>query len=409
MSESFTHSVARTILTVQGVRAWLYGFASVVLGEVLAAQGLSDPAVGGVFAAMLVGMALGALAVGRWADAIGHRLSYGLLFIVMAVAGTTFALTTWWPLLALAALTGTLSTDPNESGPITTIEQTMLSAVPSGLRARVFGRYNGVAYLAGSLGALAAGGPAALRHIQPSVPGDQRWLLLIPAVALVCAALTRRLPAQLDHSRTAKAGGLQRSRGGVRRLSLLFGLDAFGGGFVVQSFSVFWFQRRFGASIELMGLVFFAVGVVQAASSLAATTVSRRVGLLNTMVFTHLPSNVLLIRVPLMPNLALAVAALVGRSALSQMDVPARQAYIAALVDPGERTVAAAHTNTARYAVRPAGPLIAGGLMQLLLAAPFVVAGGIKIVYDLALFAAFRRMPLAGDEPRHRADPGSMG
>jgi MFS family permease len=406
VADGAAERVAHTVLAVQGLRAMLYGFGSVVIGEVLAAEGLPDAAVGGVFAAMLLGMAVQTMVVGRWGDALGKRRAYGGLLLVMGAAGTVFALTTWWPLLVLAALTGTLSTDPNESGPITTLEQAMLSGVPARVRVRVFGRYNAVAYLAGSLGALGAGGPTALRRVLPALPTDQRWLLVFPLVALLCAVLTRRLPAEREAPGSAQARGLRRSRGGVRRLALLFGVDAFAGGFVVQSFMVFWFERRFGASIEVMGVVFFAVGLLQAGSSLVATAISRRIGLLNTMVFTHLPSNLLLVAVPLMPTLALAIAVLLARSALSQMDVPARQAYIAALVDPAERTAAAAYTNTARYAARPVGPLLAGGLMQGLLAAPFISAGTIKILYDLVLFAMFRRVTLPADEPDdHRGAP----
>ncbi|MDQ2960447.1 MAG: MFS transporter [Candidatus Dormibacteraeota bacterium] len=402
-TETEAQSVARTILAVQGIRAALYGFGSVVLGEALAAEGLSAAAVGGVFAAMLVGMAAGTIAVGRWGDAFGRRRAYGALLLVMGGAGTVFALTSWVPALVLAAITGTLSTDPNESGPITTLEQAMLSGVPAAIRVRVFGRYNAVAYLAGSFGALVAGGPSILRRVVPALPADQRWLLFFPVLAVACAALTRRLPARFDVQRDRHVRGLQRSRRQVRRLSVLFGIDAFGGGFVVQSFMVYWFHQRFAASVGLMGLVFFVVGLLQAGSSLAATSVSRRIGLLNTMVFTHLPSNLLLVAVALVPTLPLAIAALLARSALSQMDVPARQGYIAALVDPDELTAAAASTNTARYAVRPLGPLIAGGLMQGVLAGPFIAAGGIKIVYDLILFATFRRaavgpeVPAAGD------------
>jgi predicted MFS family arabinose efflux permease len=299
-----------------------------------------------------------------------------------------------------------LSTDPNESGPITTLEQAMLSGIPAAIRVRVFGRYNAVAYLAGSFGALAAGGPSIVRRVVPALPADQRWLLFFPLLALVCAAHTRRLPARFDLKREQHVRGLQRSRRQVRRLSFLFGLDAFGGGFVVQSFMVYWFHQRFAASVGLMGLVFFVVGLLQAGSSLAATAVSRRIGLLNTMVFTHLPSNLLLMAVALVPTLPLAIAALLARSVLSQMDVPARQGYIAAMVDPEERIAAAAYTNTARYAVRPLGPLIAGSLMQGLLAAPFIAAGGIKVVYDLILFATFRRTEV---EPERRTAPTDEG
>ena len=392
-------SDVRVIFSVQAVRAFLYGFSSILIGASLAAGGLEEAAVGAVFTAMLLGMAISSLAVGRWGEALGRRRTYLGLLVVMGIAGTVFALTGFVPALVLAALTGTLSTDPNESGPITTVEQAMLASTPSAERSRVYGRYNAVAYLAGAVGALAAGGPGALRDILPALPPDQRWLLVMPVGAALCVLLARRLGAAVEVEPQAAAGarGLQRSRGAVRRLAALFAVDAFAGGFIVQSFIVFWFGRQFGADAELMGLVFFGVGLLQAASSVAAGWLGARIGLLNTMVFSHLPSNVLLALVPLAPTLLLAVVLLLARSALSQMDVPARQAYLAALVDPAERTAAAGYTNAARHLVRPAGPALASLSMGMAAGLPFLVAGGLKVIYDLALYATFRRVRLGDD------------
>jgi predicted MFS family arabinose efflux permease len=163
---------------------------------------------------------------------------------------------------------------------------------------------------------------------------------------------------------------------------------------VVQAFIAFWFRRRFGVSLEVLGMLFFAVGLLQTGSFLVAARLSSRIGLLNTMVFTHLPSNVLLALIPLAPNLGIAVALLLARFALSQMDVPARQAFIAALVDPSERTAAAAYTNTVRYAVRPFGALLGGLSQRLAFGAPFVLGGAIKSAYDVALYTWFRKVPL---------------
>jgi MFS family permease len=387
---------ARVVIAVQSLRALVYGFGAVIMGSALASEGLSDAAVGGVFTTMLAGMALASLAVGRWGERIGRRRTYRLLLVLMGLSGAVFALTSWLPALLTAAATGTMSTDANESGPITSIEQAILADEPPDARARVFGRYNAAAYMAGSFGALVAGGPAAFRHLLPSLPADQRWLLAFPVVATVCVAIAGRLPTPHPHGGVAPIpwprGSLERSKSKVRRLAGLFAVDAFAGGLVVQSFLVFWFHRRYGASTELMGAVLFAAGLLQAGSSLIAGWLAPRLGLLQTMVFTHLPSNILLAVVPLMPSVSGAVAVLLVRFSLSQMDVPARQAFIAALVEPGERTAAAAYTNTARYVGRPAGPAIAGALMErTALAAPFLAAGVLKIVYDLAIYAAFRR------------------
>jgi MFS family permease len=388
--------MARIVIAVQALRAFVYGFGAVILGSVLASEGLSDIAVGAVFTAMLAGMAIASFLTGRFSHHIGRRRAYLLLLAVMGLSGAVFALSSWLPALLVAAATGTLSTDANESGPITSLEQGMLGDSPSRQRARIFGRYNAAAYLAGSVGALAAGGPDALRHVVAGVPTDQAWLLAYPAVAVVCVVIAAQLPVNhVGPASRAPVDGrtLGESRGKIQRLAALFALDSFGGGLVVQSFLVFWFARRYGASTELMGVVFFAAGLLQAGSSLAAGWLAPRLGLLRTMVFTHLPSNVLLALVPFMPNLGGAVAVLLGRFALSQMDVPARQAFIAAIVEPSERTAAAAYTNTARYVGRPLGPAVASTLMQrTALAAPFLAARAVKVAYDLVIYAAFRQV-----------------
>jgi predicted MFS family arabinose efflux permease len=238
-----------------------------------------------------------------------------------------------------------------------------------------------------------------MRDVLPSIPPDQRWLLVMPVGAAICVAIAMRLDRGVEvpaHVPPADRG-LQRSRGIVQRLAGLFAVDAFAGGFIVQSFLVFWFGRQFGADAELMGLVFFGVGLLQAVSSIAAGWLGARIGLLNTMVFTHLPSNVLLILIPLAPSFGWAAALLLARSALSQMDVPARQAYLAALVDPGERTAAAGYTNAARHLVRPAGPLLATASMGMAAGVPFLIAGGLKAAYDVALYVTFRRARLGDD------------
>ena len=394
-------SDVRRIYLVQAVRAFLYGFSSLLIGASLAAGGLDEAAVGAVFTAMLLGMAISSLSVGRWGEAFGRRRTYVGLLAVMGVAGTVFALTGFVPFLVIAALTGTLSTDPNESGPITTVEQAMLASTPPRERSQVYGRYNAVAYLAGAAGALAAGGPSALRDVIPGIPPDQRWLLLMPIGAAICVMLAARLSTRVEVASDRSAGqrGLQRSRSVVRRLAALFSIDAFAGGFIVQSFMVFWFGRQFGADVELMGLVFFGVGVLQGGSSIAAGWLAARIGLLNTMVFTHLPSNVLLALIPLAPSLLVAVLFLLARSVLSQMDVPARQAYVAALVDPAEETAAAGYTNAARHIVRPAGPALASLSMGMAAGLPFLIAGGLKAAYDVALYFTFRRVRLADDDP----------
>jgi len=193
-----------------------------------------------------------------------------------------------------------------------------------------------------------------------------------------------------------RRAALHRSRKPVAQLAALFALDSFGGGFAVQTFIAYLFTRKYGASAETLGLVFFAVGLLQALSFQLAVRLAARYGLLRTMVFSHLPSNVLLAAIAFAPNLPTAIALLLARVTLSQMDVPTRQAYVAAIVDPSERTAAAAYTNTARYAVRPIAPVLAGALAGVSLGAPFLLAGVIKSVYDIGIYAVFRRVPLPG-------------
>jgi MFS family permease len=366
----------------------------VILGTSLAASGASDLRVGLVGAAILAGMALSAVVVGIAGDRVGRRRAYAALLVLLGVVGLGYALTDNIWVLVLLALFGTMSTDANENGPLTTLEQAMIGQAPAATRIRVFGRYNAIAYLTGAVGALAAGGPAFLHRVWDGAPTGRLWFLLFPLGALICLWLSTRLSDAMELQVRA-AAPLVRSRDRVFRLASLFAIDSFAGGFIVTVFIVFWFERRFGASAELMSAVIFAAGLLQAASSIVATRVGARFGLLNTMVFTHLPSNILLIFVPLMPTLPLAIGVLLLRFALSQMDVPTRQAYVAAMVDPEERTAAAATTNTARYIARPLGPIVGTALMRnVALGAPWVVSGVLKAVYDLLLWRTFGKVDL---------------
>jgi hypothetical protein len=287
----------------------------------------------------------------------------------------------------------------------------MLANEPVGTRLRLFGTYNMVATLAGSLGALAAGGPALLD--ETNGPSNQRLLLVYPLCALVALPLAGRLSRSVEAPRTTGVAAprvvLHRSRGIVTRLAALFAVDSLAGGFVVQAYIAYWLAHRFGASTQLVGVVFFAIGILQAVSFKAAVHLGGRIGLLNTMVFTHLPSNLLLAATAFAPNLATAIGLLLGRFALSQMDVPARQVYIASLVDTDERTAAAAYTNTARYLARPAGPIAAGALLGAgLPGAPLLIAGLAKSAYDLALYRVFRDVTIAA-EPEPATLPHDAG
>jgi len=363
---------------VQAARALAYGLGSVLIGVTLADSGLSTAAVAAVLTSLLAGSALVSVLIARHGDRLGRRRCYRLLLVAMAIAGTLFALTAWLPALILAGLTGSVSTDVVESGPFTSLEQAMLPhAAGEQDPTRLFGTYNTIATLAGSLGALIA-----------LVGSSPEWLLAYPlAAAAGLLASARLTPAvELGHELDEEPlPPLHRSRGIVARLSALFALDSLGGGFVPQTFIAYLFVRRYDASPQTLAIVFFAIGILQALSFQAAVRLAGRIGLLRTMVFTHLPSNLLLIAVAFAPNLASAITLLLARFALSQMDVPTRQAYVVAIVEPSERTAAAAYTNTARYATRPIAPALAGLTLQAGLGAPFILAGALKSIYDLGL------------------------
>jgi predicted MFS family arabinose efflux permease len=379
------------------VRALAYGLGSVLIGVTLAERGLSAGAVGLVLASLLAGSALVSVLIARHGDRIGRRRCYRLLLVMMAVAGAVFALTGWLPALILAGLSGTVSTEVVESGPFTSLEQAMLPHA-GGETTRLFGTYNTVATLAGSLGALIA--------LISTSPYGMLAYPLAAAAGLVAAA--RLSPAvEVGHELAEDPRPpLHRSRGIVAKLSALFALDSLGGGFVPQTFIAYLFVRKYDASPQTLAVVFFAIGILQALSFQAAVRLAGRIGLLRTMVFTHLPSNLLLIAVAFAPTLESAIALLLARFALSQMDVPTRQAYVMAVVDASERTAAAAYTNTARYLTRPIAPLIAGATLRAGLGAPFVIAGTLKSAYDLGLYLTFRNVAVEGERSREHATVG---
>ncbi len=360
-----------------------------LIGVTLARRGLSAAEVGAVLASLLGGVALVSVLIARYGDRLGRRRCYRLLFVLMAVAGAVFALTSWLPALVLAGLTGTVSTDVVESGPFTSLEQAMLPHAGANAT-RLFGTYNTVATLAGSLGALLA-----------LAGSSQRWLLAYPVTAALGLLASARLSPAVELGRELQGEPrppLHRSRGIVFRLCGLFALDSFGGGFVPQAFIAYLFTRKYGASPHTLAVVFFAIGIVQALSFQAAVRLAGKIGLLRTMVFSHLPSNLLLVAVAFAPNLPSAIALLLSRFLLSQADVPTRQAYVVAVVDPSERTAAAAYTNAARYAARPIAPLLAGVAVRTSLGGPFIIAGVLKSVYDVGLYALFRDVRLTAPD-----------
>lgn len=388
---------ARRLFMARAARLFAYGFVSVMLALFLAALGFNEAQIGLLLSLTLIGDALISLWITTRADRIGRRRMLMLGGGLMIIAGVVFGFSDQFLLLALVAFIGTLSPSGNEVGPFLPIEQAVLAqAAPPERRTQVFAWYNLTGSAATACGALAGGVLAQVLQAAGLAPlSSYRIILLLYAafgVGLILIFSRLSPAAEPDHPPLPGSRfGLQRSRGIVLRLSALFAVDAFAGGWVVQSLMAYWFHVRYGVEPALIGAIFFGANLFAALSALAAARIAARIGLINTMVFTHIPSNILLILVPLMPNLPLAIAVLLARFSISQMDVPTRQSYVMAVVDPAERSAAAGVTGIARTIGAACSPLLTGiflgaGLLNL----PFFAAGSLKIAYDLALYRSFR-------------------
>ncbi len=382
------------VLASKGTRSFGYGFLSVILGLYLDEVGFSPVQVGFIFTATLVGSALLTGVVISRADRLGRRRMLMVSSGLMALSGIIFAVTQAPWLLLVAALTGTISPTSGEVGPFETIEAAILPQTASEkTRNRAFGLYNAVGAAMVALGALAAAIPATLSLLD-LLASYRLMFMLYAALGIATFLAASRLSPKVELARLPERASfitLTHSRGPVLRLAGLFAVDSFAGGFVVQSLLVYWFSLRFGVGAEFLGPLFFGVNVMKSISYLLAVRIADRIGLLNTMVFSHLPSNVLLIMIPLMPSLTAASAVLLARHLLSQMDVPTRGSYIVAVVKPEERTSAVGVTTLSRTLAHAFGPVLAGAAISVArFGFPFFVAGGLKIAYDLALYFSFR-------------------
>lgn len=405
------------LLAARGLRMLSYGFLSVVLALYLSARGFSAVQIGVLFTVALAGGAVATTAASLRADRWGRRATLIVSSLCMAASGVALATTTSVPLLLVLAASGTLSPTGQEIGPFQPLEQAALAeASGEAGRAMPYAWYNLAGYLAVALGALLAGAvPAVLRAAGWTSSGAQQllmWTFALNGLVLagLYATLSPSIEAPSPHAPGSPRPGLPRSRRIVLRLSALFGLDALAGGLVVQSLLALWFHQRFGVGLDRLGPLFFGTNLLSALSGLVAARLAERLGLLNTMVLTHLPSNVLLAMVPFMPSWPLAALVLLARHALSQMDVPIRQAYTMALVAPEERAAAAGVTNAVRPAAASLAPAISGlALETAATGLPFVLAGGLKIVYDIALWLVFRSVPLGGKAPPPPPGTGGRG
>lgn len=385
------------------VRLFAYGFLSVIFALYLAEIGLNEIQIGTLLTLTLLGDAAISFWITTSADRLGRRRMLLVGAGLMLFAGLIFGITDLFWVLIIAAIIGVISPSGNEIGPFLAIEQAALThIVKDDHRTAIFAWYNLAGSVATALGALSGGLLSqAIHSAGASQLVSYKIILFIYASFGVALAFIFTKLSSAIEVKNAKSSrttvktrlGLHRSLPIVMKLSGLFALDAFAGGLVIQSLLAYWFYLKFGVEPAVLGGIFFGANILSGLSALAAARMAERFGLINTMVWTHIPSNILLILIPFMPTLGWAIAILFLRFSISQMDVPTRQSYTMAVVDPDERSAAAGVTNIARSLGSSFAPLLTGAMLGASwLSLPFVLSGGLKIIYDLALFFSFRRL-----------------
>lgn len=387
------------LFSTRTIRLYCYGFLSVVLALYLAEAGFTETQIGLLFTLTLIGDALISLWLTTSADRFGRKRTLLLGALLMAGAGVAFVLTRNVFLLILAAVLGVISPSGNEIGPFLSIEQAALTQLISNKRrTQFFAWYNLVGSFATATGALTGGWFAQILQNNGWTALESYRLLLVGyatgglLLLLLFLNLSKHVEVEAIQDTTRRILGLHRSRHVVFKLSSLFAMDAFAGGLLVQSLMAYWFHVRFGVGSGVLGNIFFGANILAGVSALLAVRLAQTFGLINTMVFTHIPSNILLILVPLMPTLPLATGLLLLRFSISQMDVPTRQSYTLAVVAPDERSAASGVTAIARSIGASISPALTGLLFSIpvLFSAPFFLSGGLKIIYDLLLYREFR-------------------
>jgi len=385
------------------IRLFCYGFLSVIIALYLVAAGLTEKQVGLLFTLTLAGDAGISLWLTTRADLFSRKRTLVIGALLMLGAGIVFILTSDIVILMAAAVIGVISPSGAEIGPFLSVEQAGLShLVENRKRTNVFAWYNLAGSFATAIGALTGGWLTQVLQTS-GWPALDAYRLILTGYAiggLVLTILFMNLSSRIEavHVRTddsiKRVLGLHRSRAVVFKLSALFAMDAFAGGLIVQSMMAYWFHVRFGLDPGLLGSIFFGANILAGISALLAVKLAQKIGLINTMVFTHIPSNILLILVPLMPSLPLAIGLLLLRFSISQMDVPTRQSYTMAVVTPDERSSAAGVTGIARSIGASLSPALTGFFFSIpsLFSLPFFLAGGLKIAYDLLLFREFRSL-----------------
>jgi len=393
----------KLLLAARIMRTFGYGFLSVIIAIYLRLLGFDNIQIGLLLGSALVNSVIFTLFASFYADRIGRRRLLIIYASLMSVSGLIFTITDNYFLLILAAFIGTMNVTGSETGAFLTIEQATL---PQTIRNKqmmntAFALYNMVGTFSMSVGILLSGLPSLLQEQFYGLSQIESikglfilYTLLGLFVIIIYIMLSRDIEVKQEAKRTIKQTLSPRSKQIVAKLSTLFAVDSFAGGFVIQSVISLWFFTRFGADLATLSYIFSAANVITALSYIAAAKIADRIGLVNTMVFTHLPSNILLILVAIAPSLQIAVILYLIRMTMSQMDVPTRQSYIVAIVSEDERTAASGLTNVSRNIAQTISPSLFGYIFQssLSLAAPFVLGGVIKIIYDLALYFNFRNI-----------------
>ena len=388
-------SPIRRILVARGLRDFADGLVAVLLPAYLVALGFGAAEVGAVATIALAGSALTTIGVGVLGTRADTRLLLLLAAGLMVASGLGFAAATSFAVIAAIALVGTINPSAGSVSIFVPLEQALLTqAAPDVGRTAIFARYSLVGALAAAVGALAAAGPEAIRAAGvPWLAALQSSFLLYALLGVACFAAYAQIPRRVATERPAGHAPLGPSRSIVVRLAALFSVDAFAGGLAVQSLLALWLFERFGLSLAEAGLFFFWSGVLSAFSFPVAAWLAGRIGLVKTMVFTHIPSSLFLIGAALAPTVEVALGLLLLRAALSQMDVPTRTSYVMAVVTPAERTAAASFTAVPRSLAAAVSPALAGAIFAAgYQSAPLIVCGILKIAYDIALLAAFRHI-----------------
>lgn len=391
----------RLLFATRIVRMFSYGLLAVILALYLSEAGLSDSEIGLLLTLTLLGDTVISLWITTRADRMGRKRMLLIGALLMIFAGILFAVTRNFYLLLFAATIGVISPSGNEVGPFLAIEQSALAqTLPGAKRTQIFAWYQLAGSLATALGSLAGGGLAQMLQNGGTTPlSSYRVIILIyAALGLLLGVLFNFISPQVEvlmkkeENTKINLLGLGKSSTTVLKLAALFSVDAFAGGFVVQSIVAYWFHVRYGVNPATLGAIFFGANIFAGLSALSAAWIAGKIGLLNTMVFTHVPSNILLILVPLMPNLPLAITMLLLRFSISQMDVPTRQSYTLSVVSPEERSSAAGVTGIARTLGASLAPIFAAPLIGIpvLAGAPFIISGVLKLVYDFSLYRSFK-------------------